>query len=359
MHLLAGLPAALVLIVIGLTGAALAFRDDYVRWANASFFSGESLGPAMGHDALVAKVEAEYAPSRVESINLIWPGDFQYYFMNDRGPLIVNSVDGRVLDPRAGEAWHSKLVIKANELHTKLALGEPGRIARDIATYEVLLLIPTGVILWWRTKRFSLKWRAPWYRRLWDFHNTVGISVALPVMFLAFTGSLIALRLPESFQSDSPEPPRQPDPRSVFIAEVARRVPTPIDTAIALAEAALPDVPTYQVALPDSPVAPIAVNKVVGGFAARNHRSTVYVDRYSGQVLRVDRARPYTSAYRAYSFGKRIHTGGEFGGAGKAILMVSSFCFAGLAVSGLGLGIRKVYGWRTRSQSGARATTPE
>jgi uncharacterized iron-regulated membrane protein len=352
------LSAALVLIVIGITGAALAFRDDYVRWSNVSFFGVKPSGQPMSQDAIVAKIEAEYAPSRVESINIIWPDEYQYYFMNNRGPLIVNSIDGRILDPRAGEAFMSKVVINAHGWHTKLARGKIGQAAVDIATYEAVVLVCTGVFLWWRAKRFSVKWKASWHRRFWDLHNTIGIAVALPVFFLAFTGSLIALRLPATWSADSGPQPRLPSPPSAPLAAAAHAVPAPLDAALAAAEAALPGVPTYQVNLPESLQAPIAVNKSPGGWSTRNQRSTVYVDRYSTKVLRVDHTRLFSPAYKAYELGKRSHTGELFGIAGKAILGVSSLLFAVSAITGIALGLWKLSGMWTRSRARRRGAGP-
>ncbi len=350
-HLVLGLSSALVVIVIGLTGAVLAFNNYYGRWTHSSFFGVKSTGTPIGHDAVVAKMEAEYAPSKVESVNLLFDDEYTYYFLNDRGPLIASVVDGRILDPRAGEAFTSKLVINATQLHTKLAAGDVGRIIRNIATIEVLFLIPTGVFLWWQTKRFSVKWKASWYRRLWDLHNTIGILIALPILFLAITGSLIALRLPEARVPAPGAQPAAPALRSTLPVESAQRIAAPLDAALAAANAVLPELRAYQIMLPESRFAPITVNKSPEGWSTRNQRSTVYVDQYSGEVLHVNHGRPFTSAYKLYDFGRRLHGGAALGFPGKLLFGVSSFLFAVLAITGLALGIRKLIGIWTRSKS--------
>ena len=338
-HLILGLTSGLIVIVIGVTGAILAFSNDYVRLTHPRYFGVEATGSPIGIDAVVAKIEKEYAPSRVESINLLWDGDYVYYFLNDRGPLIANTVDGRILDPRAGEAFTSKLVINATQIHTKLGAGDLGRAIRDIATIEVLFLIPTGIYLWWPAKRFGVRRNASWRLRLWDLHNTLGIFLAFPVLFLALTGSLIALRLPEARVAASEFAPGPP-PRSTPPANAELAIAAPIGAA--LATEPLPDLQAYQVMLPDSPMDPIAVNKSPSGWSTRNQRGTVYVDQYSGAVLRVDPARRFTPAYSLYDFGRRLHGAQHFGPLGKAFFGACSLFLAGLAITGLTLGVRKL-----------------
>lgn len=355
-HLILGLTAGPVIVVIGLTGAALAFNNDYGRWTNRAYFSVESSGTPIGHDAVIAKIESEYAPSKVESINLHFDDEYVYYYMNDRGPLIASTIDGRILDPRAGKAFTSKLVINATQWHTKLNAGDTGRLIRNIVTLEVLLLIPTGLYLWWPAKRFSVKWTAPWFRRLWDLHNTIGVLIALPVLFLALTGSLIALRLPEQRVPAPAEQPAQSTPRSVPPADAAERVAAPLDAAFAAAENEFPDLKTYQLIMPESPTAPIVVNTSPAGWSTRNQRSTVYVDQYSGAVLQADPGRPFTSAYKRYDLGRRLHGGQWFGFVGKAVFGISSLLFSLLAITGFALGARKLW---SMSRRASKARTAE
>ncbi len=340
-HLALGLTSGLIIVVIGLTGAILAFNNDYVRWTHPGYFGVKTSGTPIGLDAVVAKIEQEYAPSRVESINLLWKGDYVYYFLNDRGPLIANTVDGRILDPRAGQAFTSKLVINATQVHTKLAAGDVGRVIRNVATIEVLFLIPTGIYLWWPAKRFGIRRKASWRLRLWDLHNTLGVSLALPVLFLALTGSLIALHLPES-RVPAPVATAEPPPRSVPLADADRQVAAPLDAALTAARGPLPELQVYQIMLPDSSTAPIVVNKSPNGWSTRNQRASVYIDRYSGEVLRVNPPHRFTPAYRLYDFGRRLHGGQYFNALGKAIFFVSSLSLSVLAVTGLALGIRRL-----------------
>ncbi len=341
-HLVLGLSAGLIAIVIALSGAVLAFSNDYGRLTHRQYFRVTATGDRMGFDAIVARIEAEYAPSRVESINLLWDNGYAYYFLNDRGPLIANTTDGRILDPRAGKSFTSKLVINATQVHTKLMMGDTGRIIRNLVTLEVLLLIPTGLYLWRPAKRFGIKSGSSRFRKLWDLHNTLGVLVALPILFLALTGLLIALHLPEKFEPTQADQRPLPAPRSAMPAAGEQRIAAPLDAAFAAAQDRFPDLKTYQILLPESPSAPIVVNKSPAGWSTRNQRSTVYVDRYSGAVLQVNPGREFTQAYKLYDLGRRLHGGQTFNLAGKSFFAASSLLLAVLAVTGLTLGLQKI-----------------
>jgi uncharacterized iron-regulated membrane protein len=204
-----------------------------------------------------------------------------------------------------------------------------------------VLLIPTGVFLWWRTKRFSIKWKSSWYRRVWDFHNTIGVLIALPILFLAATGLLISWRLPESFAPDSQPKPKTP-PQSA-LAQAGTSPSAPINAAFAAANAAVPNLPAYQINLPDSATAPITVNKSPAGWSTRNQTTNVYVDRYAGTVLRIDPARPFSSKFAAYDAGRRMHGGRSLGRTVSVAMAIAAVLFAMLALTGLGLGVRKLF----------------
>lgn len=342
-HLFLGLTSGLIIVVIGLTGAALAFNNDYGRWTHRDYFGVKATSTPIGYDAVVAKIESEYAPSRVESINLLWNDEYVYYFMNDRGPLIASTIDGRILDPRAGESFTSKLVINATQWHTKLNAGDTGKLIRNIATLEVLLLIPTGLYLWWPAKRFGIKSGSSGFRKLWDLHNTIGALIVLPILFLAVTGSLIALHLPEKFEQASANQPNTPSLHSVQPTDAAQRIAAPLDAALKASEGHFPELRVYQILPAETPSGPIAVKKSPAGWSTRNQTSTVFVDQYTGTVLHVKPVREFTSNYKLYDLGRRLHGGQWFGFFGKAIFGVSSLLFSMLAMTGLALGIRKLW----------------
>jgi uncharacterized iron-regulated membrane protein len=76
----------------------------------------------------------------------------------------------------------------AGPLHQHLAAGSVGSWVVVSATAAAVLLQAGGVMLWWKRKRFTVRFRRGWSLALDDLHHAVGI-VGLPLMFvLAATG---------------------------------------------------------------------------------------------------------------------------------------------------------------------------
>lgn len=249
----------------------------------------------------------------------------------------------------------SKFVINTFQLHTRLATGVVGRVAVDIATFEAILLVPSGFVLWWRVKRKSVKWKTSWNRFFWDLHNCVGVFGGTLVFFLILTGSLHALKLPSDwFASSSPQIAAS-TPRAAAPPEPANRRPVRVDMALAAAVAALPEARPVQVDIPSASQAPFVVRMRANDWTLKGVRSTVYVDQFTGAILRVDDARDYPFIYRAYALGKKLHTGELFGPVLKSAFALSSLFMAVSAFTGFAIGIRKI----TARRSTSRITRPK
>jgi uncharacterized iron-regulated membrane protein len=75
LHLWIALPAALFLLVLGLSGAVIAFENDYDRWLNSHLWNVTPGSHRVSQQALLDTVLARVAPARVDAI-----------FMQDRRP---------------------------------------------------------------------------------------------------------------------------------------------------------------------------------------------------------------------------------------------------------------------------------
>ena len=99
-----------------------------------------------------------------------------------------------------------------HQLHLRLVpdpksapeLAEKGKVVVSWVGVILLLMVPTGVILWWRGKLLTVKFKAtnfkiPWHRVFHDSHQAIGIYAALFLMIASFTGILIGFSFGEKF----------------------------------------------------------------------------------------------------------------------------------------------------------------
>ena len=213
------------------------------------------------------------------------------------------------------------------QLHVRLLAGNVGFWLVNGATVAVLFLAPTGLILWWRKPRYALRRRSSARRLLIDLHNILGFYSAAFVLLLAGTGALLALEAPLT---------------SIFGIEEWRE-PLPPHSAPQLDRSAAPNftASAYR-ANPGATVTRIvqprratsAVRIEMRGPGAFD-RSTVYLDRYTGAVLRIDDLKHAPWWYRLQVAARAIHTGDVYGLTGKLVALVSTLLVAFLAVTGV------------------------
>ncbi|HZU28322.1 MAG TPA: PepSY-associated TM helix domain-containing protein [Bryobacteraceae bacterium] len=322
-HLCLGAAAALFLFILGLTGAILAFENDIDHWLYPSLYYVQA-GPRTIPEAdLVAAVERRFAPDRVKFVHIFREKNLVQMMQLARGGTVfVDPYNAGVLGSRTKQPWTEDWLGYIHQLHTHLVpnprsaprAGHAGAIAVQIAGFMLCLLAPTGLILWWRMKRGSVKWRASWFRICFDLHNTVSLT-------------------------HSSRPSRFPDLHST---EAKGAQPIPIDRAEAIARAALTASTVSDLLLPQTPrdVFVLALRRPEE--TSESVHSYAFVDQYSGRLLHLTDFYTDSFGYRVIRFNRSIHTGDIFGTAGHLIMALSSFLLAVMAATGVVIWLKKL-----------------
>lgn len=198
LHWLVGITAGTVLIVIGLSGAVLSFREEIIDAINPhGRHVPVQAGPALTPPQLLAAVKQAWPQQQVGTLALFAePGAAaRVIFAPRQGERRGDTV---YLDPYAGTALPSLAGAEFFEwveaLHRWLLLPrEPGRVATGVLAIGLLLLSLSGLYLRW--PRRPLDWRA-WLTFdpalkgrsfLWGLHSVMGTCALL--MYVVFTTS--------------------------------------------------------------------------------------------------------------------------------------------------------------------------
>jgi len=214
------------------------------------------------------------------------------------------------------------------QLHVRLLGGRVGEWLVNGATVAVIFLVPTGLLLWWRRPRYRVRKRLSRKRFVVDLHNVVGFYSAVFVLLLASTGALLALDEPLSAMFGEwpmPVPPHSivPDYHP-FSANV--------ELLLAHARNAVPGGTVTKLTPAKRPASAVRIEmRGPGAF----ERSTVFLDRYSAAVLRVDSLAQAPWWYRVHMDARAIHTADVFGPIGKIVILLSTLALAFLVVTGV------------------------
>ena len=202
-HSILGLTIALVLALVGVTGAMMSFEDEIVAALNADLLHVEvRSAPMLSPDGLVARLQASGEAGRVSAVTMSSDpaGSARLRFGRDEAgtrpsSLYVDPYDGRVLGAPAGEEFF----VTVRKLHRWLLIPGDGRgwgrqITGVVAIGLVVMLFSGLVLRWPRHARAIRAWLRPnWSMRgrgfQWSLHSVAGTWV-LPIYFLMGLTSL-------------------------------------------------------------------------------------------------------------------------------------------------------------------------
>jgi len=196
-HLVLGLTGAVLLAVVGITGVYITFQRPLEGWLNP-IPSVPAFGGSPDLTAIVSAAEARFAPRRVARVEVRPQGEATIVRLRDRTIVFVNPGDATIIGSREARfASLENLTAVMRRLHTNLLLGRKGRLLVTAATAEALLLVLTGLWLWWRKKHWQFRpWRGSVFRVSWDLHNATGIWFFVPLLSMVITGLLMSMPAP-------------------------------------------------------------------------------------------------------------------------------------------------------------------
>jgi uncharacterized iron-regulated membrane protein len=194
-HLWLGLASGLVVLFLGITGCILAFEVEIRKLAEPQQFVAEENRPYLPPSVL--KEEAEKYLQGKTINGLEYPGTgksvIAYYYDADNYKLVaLNPYTGKMLRVKNMNHDFFRVVLNGHfYLWLPPSIGQP--IVAS-ATLIFLIMMITGIVLWWpknkaaRKQRFSVKWNARWRRVNYDLHNVFGFYMSWVAIFLAITG---------------------------------------------------------------------------------------------------------------------------------------------------------------------------
>ena len=384
-HLVCGVVAGVVILLMSVTGVALTYEKQMLEWADQRahpWVPPSSGARPLSPETLLATVVAArpgVAPTGVT--RRADPAAPVTVTLDGNRALLVHPYTGAVLgEPapglraffRATTNWHRWLALDGASRAT-------GRLVTGVANVLFLFLVMSGIYLWvprlWTRLQFA---HVLWFRRGlpgkardFNWHNVIGIWSALPLAVV------IAGAVPISFPWASDlvyriagdTAPPAPDGRGRGEgASVAPVSFTGLDAAWAAAEAHVPAWRAISTRLVGSPDAPFTLTIDAGYGGQPQKRGTLTVDRASGAVRSWETFEALSPGRRARSWLRFAHTGEYYGLPGQTVAGLVSAGGAVLVYTGLALSWRRCVAWLRRwtdlrgkalvTSGRPRATTP-
>lgn len=308
--------------------------------------------------------------------------------------VFVDPYSGQVLGELAkGDYGNLPLMHFVRYLHSLELAGWPGNALIEIVAGWTLVLVITGIWLWWPRGQsggvFRLR-RKSGVRVFWrDLHAVTGLGAGAVIFFLAATGmpwsgvwganfgkaiNAAGFGYPAGYWfpvAESPPPLADiltPTPWALANAPVPQSTPPPAATASSTAGLsdrtavssplgvdsvidrleALGIPPGYTLAFPRGPTgvysASVIPDRVEGA-------RVIHLDQYSGAVLFDARYADLGAAARLVEFGTSIHTGQQFGRFNQFLMLAACIAIVVMAVAAVAM-------WWQRRPTGSLGAPP-
>jgi len=382
-HLMSGLLIGSVLLVMAVTGALLAFEPQIVPFAEKNV--REVRAPADGTErlslnTLLAKAREGADGKQPSGLMLFSAADKStaVQFGRGGGSLFLNPYDGEVLGPES--KLHSAMHF-VEDLHRKLALGETGKRVTGICNIAFLLMILSGLYLWWpkQWNAGSLRAILLFKRNLsgkardWNWHNVIGFWSSPILLLTVVTGMIMSFAWANNllFKMTGTEPP-PPQQRPMGLGmkgpEASRasggvgdnrgareneksRPPERVnlDAAFETLQRQFPRWQSVNFRLPGGPAqGPVPASPQITAIVVQKgspsfFRDQLFLDPQTGAVIRLEPFAKQSRGRQARTWVKFLHTGEAWGLAGQALMFASALGAVLLVYTGFALSWRRFF----------------
>lgn len=356
-HRLIGLFAGAVFVLMGLSGALLAFREAIDEGLNASIMRvGRPAQPATFRpvEEIVAAAVAVMPPGgRPE--RLVMPrhaeaaAKLSYITETDDLDTFVREI---FVDPYSAQVTGERLFLHGDEVfsqpiiqilmtfHWTLFLGVNNAWVVGCIGLAMFFSIGVGLYLWWPANGdwragLKIKQGASRERQTLDVHKSVGFYCGLLLLVTLFTGVAMIFK-PTTRAVTGMFSAVRADPDFGKSLPATGRVPIGAGAAAAIADRVFPDGRLHWILFPETPAGVYVVGKQAAGEPNQSATTrNVGVEQYTGAVLHIQDREGFSGGETFLEWLYPIHSGEIFAGLGRPVVLIVGLAPLVLFATGL------------------------
>ena len=377
LHLVCGVVAGVVILIMSVTGVLLAYQRQITAWADTRGYRIEPAAERLTADAILVRVR-ESRPDVSPTAVMVRsePTAPASLTIGTGRQLFVDPYSGAVLGEGNGQGVRSffRVVVEWHRYVAASGASRPlGRAVTGASNLAFLFIVLSGLVLWFpRSWKWTTVRNISWFKgglrgkaRDFNWHNTIGFWSAIPLAIIVASGVVIsypwATGLVYRAYGEGPPAPPAAAARGAG-APGAKQEGTPgarggraqvetvpLDTMIATAAAHMPEWTTISVALPSGNAPRVVLTLDSGDGGQPQKRATLTLKRRDGSVERWEPFASQSPGRRARTWLRFAHTGEYYGLIGQTAAGIVTGGAVVLVWTGIAMALRRFLSWRKRS----------
>lgn len=377
LHLVCGVAAGVVILIMSVTGVLLAYQRQITAWADTRGYRIEPAAERLTAEAIIARV-GESRPDVSPTAVMVRsdPTAPASLTIGTGRQLFVDPYTGAVLGEGNGQGVRSffRVVVEWHRYVAASGASRPlGRAVTGASNLAFLFIVLSGLVLWFpRSWKWATVRNISWFKgglrgkaRDFNWHNTIGFWSAIPLAIIVAGGVVISYPwatglVYRAYGEAPPTPPAgaargagAPGARQESNAGTrggrAQVASVPLDTMIATAAVHMPEWTTISVALPSGSAPRVVLTLDSGDGGQPQKRATLTLNRQDGSVERWEPFASQSPGRRARTWLRFAHTGEYYGLIGQTAAGIVTGGAVVLVWTGIAMALRRFLSWRKRS----------
>jgi uncharacterized iron-regulated membrane protein len=338
LHLWLGLISGLVIFTVAITGCIYAFEEQIRNVIHKEFYFVKPDGNERWTiDRMLHEVKENFPDQKFKNVKIFSDPErsVQINLKNNCG-IYINPYSGKILGTINNETEFLAVLLK---VHRSLCLGEPGKKITGISAFIFLIMLITGIVLWWPGRarnlkqKFSLTKSLGWRRLNYDLHSVLGFYASWIIIFTILTGLIWSYKWMENGLYSITGSVKE---NNVKIKSALSLSEKQISSDIILSKSlSLAGKNREQtIFLPEDSTGSIKViiRYPQEGFFTKQDQ--FYFDQYTGRLLKDQTFQKSSAGDKLKATNYNIHTGKILGLAGQFIVFFAALISASLPVTG-------------------------
>jgi len=348
-HLWVGLISGLVVFTVAITGCLYAFEEEarHALHPELYTYSLSDKAKTLDLNKTIDQVDAIEAHTFIKSLVVQNKEGASWQFnLKNKKQVFVNPSSGEICGTLDSEKDFFGWTLK---IHRSLALGYAGKWITGISALCFLVLLLSGLYLWWpkhhrfRKSHFTFQKNNSPKRRVLDLHRIPGFYACLVLLVVVVTGLIWSFKWVEktmyalSFS--------KPEKKSMIVSKPGDHPDvTALPQLLIAVKRVYPKALRYIVQFGDQPHEAYKIMIETGQKGIIRCYDKVVADRYSGEVLKVQVHEQRSKGDQLKGSNYQIHTGKVLGLFGQCLVFLAGLVAATLPVTGF------LYWYRSRKK---------